>query len=136
MTNRARHRLPFVIAWILGIASLAWAGTLVDGYQLHVRSLPLPHPYPTRGVLMLAGIATAEILLLYAIIRPSSYSLSWKRALLALLFGIVLLSSFGATLMHAPPYVFTHWLWLAVVTISIIVFLCATLVGLLRKHAA
>lgn len=136
MTSRARRNVPFVIAWVLGLAALAWAGTSVDGYQLHVRSVPLPHPYPTRGVLTLAVVVTAEILLIYVIIRPSTYSYSWGRALLASLCSIVLLILFGAMLMHAPPFVFAHWLWLAVIAISIIAFLSGTLVGLLRKHAA
>lgn len=41
--------VPFLLAWLGGIAVLVWAGTRVDGYLLNVQGVPLPHPYPTSG---------------------------------------------------------------------------------------
>lgn len=127
MVDTARRSIPFVVAWLLGLAALAWSGTQVDGYKLHVMDVPLPHPYPTGGVITMAIVATVELLFFYAIIRPGSYRHAWGRALLAFVLGMIGLMASGIMLMHAPPYMFMHWMWLALVVLAFFVLFVATL---------
>ncbi|MBC8073106.1 MAG: DUF819 family protein [Deltaproteobacteria bacterium] len=128
--DTARRSSPFVVAWLLGVATLVWSGTRVDGYKLHVRDVPLPHAYPTDGVMAMVIVATVELLCFYAIIRPDSYEDAWGRALLAFVFGMFALMASGILLMHAPPYMIFHWLWLAVVVLAIFGLFVGTLAKL------
>jgi hypothetical protein len=101
-----------------------WAGGQVDGYLLHVMNVPLPHPYPWRGVATIAGIQSIEVLLVYAVMRPWLHRISWRRARAGLLLALVLLLSFGVTLMHAPPFMVWHWIWLVGGSVALLVLLC------------
>ncbi len=114
----------FVLGWLVGVAVLAWSGTHVDAYRLHVLDEPLPHPYPWRGVATMTATFTGEVLLLYAIIRPITYQRSWARALAGLFVSLLLVFGFGVVLLHAPPYMIAHWLLLAAMA-----FACLGLVG-------
>jgi hypothetical protein len=104
--------------------------------MLHVMGVPLPHPYPWQGVLLIVGIQSVEVLLFYALVRPGSYQRSWMRALLAFLLSIVLLGFFGASLMHAPPYMVWHWLWIACASVTLLVLFSISVIQKLRAHAA
>jgi hypothetical protein len=115
---------PFAVFWLIGITIVAWAGGQVDGYVLHVMNVPLPHPYPWRGVATMAGIQSIEVLLVYAVMRPWAHPLSWKRVRAAFLLSLALLLSFGVTLMHAPPFMVWHWIWLAGGSVALLVLLC------------
>jgi len=131
-----RRSLPFIGFWLVGTGITAWSGTRVDPYMLHVMGVPLPHPYPWQGVLLIVGIQTIEVLLFYALVRPGSYQRSWVRALLALLLSLVLLGFFGVSLMHAPPYMVWHWLWIACASVTLLVLFSISVIQKLRAHAA
>jgi len=131
-----RRSLPFIGFWLVGAGITAWSGTRVDPYMLHVMGVPLPHPYPWQGVLLIIGIQTIEVLLFYALVRPGSYQRSWVRALLALLLSLMLLGFFGASLMHAPPYMVWHWLWIACASVTLLVLFSISVIQKLRAHAA
>ena len=131
-----RGEWAFLASWLLGLAVLAISGNQIDGYQLHVQRVPLPHPYPWRGIAVMVGVLSTEVLLFYAIIRPRSYDHSWLRALSALLVSLGLALFFGAQLMHAPPFMVWHWLVLACAVVSFLVLLSASVVGARRRHAA
>ena len=124
----------FVLGWVLGLALLAWSGTFVDGYRVHVLDEPLPHPYPWGGVGTMMAVFTGEVLVLYAVIRPITYARarSWWRALAGLLVSLLLVFGFGVVLMHAPPYMFLHWLLLAVMALACLVLLGVSALSRLR----
>ena len=130
-----RRSWIFVALWAVGIVLLLWAGTRVDGYQLHVRGIPLPHPYPWAGVLTVCAAMSIEMLIFYGLIRPESYQRSWGRALCATAGGTSLVLFFGLGLMHSPPYVFSHWLWLAISTLAFLLLSAMSAVGAARSHA-
>ena len=54
---------------------------------------------------------TAEVVLLYFILRPQSFRWSWRRPLIAI--GLLVPWFFAsiAHIMHAPPWVFAHSWW-------------------------
>ena len=128
-----RAEWVFLFSWLFGLAVLAISGNQIDGYQLHVLSVPLPHPYPWRGIAVIAGVLSTETLLFYAIIRPRSYQHSWLRAFSALLVSLGLAFFFGSLLMHAPPFMVWHWLLLACAVVCFLVLLCASAVGARRQ---
>ena len=125
----------FVALWAAGVALLLWAGGQVDGYRLHVQDVPLPHPYPWSGVLSLGAVALVETGVFYAVLRPESYRDAWGRALSAAAVGAVLLVVFGLGLMHAPPYVFAHWLWLCAATLGFLVLSAASAMRVARRRS-
>ena len=79
--------------------------------MLHIQRVPLPHPYPWLGVLTFLGVQAVEVGLLALVLRPRSYSSSWRRSLAATVACLSLGVYFGLRLMHAPPYLVFHWLW-------------------------
>jgi hypothetical protein len=56
--------------------------------------------------------------------RPWLHRISWRRARAGLLLALVLLLSFGVTLMHAPPFMVWHWIWLVGGSVALLVLLC------------
>ncbi|MCB9640596.1 MAG: hypothetical protein H6727_16990 [Myxococcales bacterium] len=98
--------------WLVGVSLMCWAGTQTDGYKLHVMHIPLPHPYPLTGVLSFVGIVTLEVGVLLIVMRPWSYHSEWTRLVLAMTLQGSLLFFFGVALIHAPPYMVWHWMWL------------------------
>jgi hypothetical protein len=114
--------------WLLSVPLYWWAGTDTDSYAIAVLRT---HPsYPVRGVLTFIVITTVESLILYAIIRPRTYSRSWKRSLAALLLLFPWLAVCAILLMHQPAYVFMHFFWLLLITL----ILCALVVYSLVAH--
>ena len=49
-------------------SAFADLGFVVDGYQLYVRKVPLPHPYPRGGVTVMCALITVETALFYALL--------------------------------------------------------------------
>lgn len=62
-----------------------------------------------------------EILILYWILRPKTYNLSWLRSLSGSLFFFILGGAHLFTLMHAAPYMLSHCMFLF--CIGIIMFI-------------
>ncbi|MFZ4730092.1 MAG: hypothetical protein ACOYMQ_15720, partial [Pseudanabaena sp.] len=89
--------------------------------------VPLPHDYPLQDILNMIGVMSFEVLLFYVVIRPITYRRSWRRALMALVIAIFMLLFF-LFLMHTPPYMGWHWLWLVSVTFALLIlFLISTI---------
>lgn len=128
--------VPFVLAWLGGIAVLIWAGTRVDGYMLHVQGVPLPHPYPTSGVAWFSVLLTLEVAVLYAIVRPLSFHLSVGRLVVVVVLGAPYLFGHMVMTMHAPPYVALHWLWLAAAWLVALVALVVVIVARVARRRA
>ena len=117
--NFLRNALLPLVA-LLGLAMLAWSGTLPD-YWLQ-RSLPTgaPPPYPLEGVLTFSAVALGECALLLAILRPWSYCRSWGRALSASLLALVLSSLWIQGVLHSPPYFGVHLQWWLLVSLGLL----------------
>ncbi|MEZ4452543.1 MAG: hypothetical protein R3B09_23970 [Nannocystaceae bacterium] len=111
-----------------GLASL-WFATAA----LMVRSV-LGDPYdPTRtgtaayghnheGALLEGLVWTfTEMVILYAILRPWSYQRSWGRSLAALALLAPWTALSMVLTMHAGGVVVTHFLWLAILTVIVLV---------------
>jgi hypothetical protein len=121
-------------AWLTALATILWTARWPDPYLVHVRHIPPPHPYPTAGVLWVLGFATLEIVLLSVTLRPQSYSLSWRRALISLGIAIGFLCYGGLGAMHAPPYFFFYLWWLILLVVALLVlFIWSTSVSLRRR---
>lgn len=118
-----RRSLAFLAAWLAGLALLAWAGTEVDGYALHVMHVPLPHPYPLAGVLRFAGLMTVELAIVYGILRPRTFDRSVGRLAVACGLGLPYALLLGVLTMHSPPYVAFHWLWFVLIEVALFVAL-------------
>lgn len=128
--------LSFLVYWLLGVVAIVWMGTRVDGYMAHVMGLPLPHPYPLKGVFLTVGIQTAEALIFYLLIRPETYRHSWRRAVVAFLLSLLLSVFFAFTLMHAAPYWVVYWLWLCCATLVLLILLGVSTIYATRVRAA
>jgi hypothetical protein len=83
----------------------------------HVRHIPPPHPYPLATVLWIGLFLTVHAAAIFAILRPSSYSFSWGRALLALVLSGACFGLAGAGAMHSPPAYGAYLWWLIVVVV-------------------
>lgn len=117
--NLLRNALLPLVA-LLGLAMLAWSGTLPD-YWLQ-RSLPegAPQPYLLKGVLIFSAVALGECALLLAILRPWSYCRSWGRALSASLLAIGLSLLWVQGALHSPPYFGMHLQWWLLVNLGLL----------------
>src|SRR5262245_49947329 len=115
---------PFVVFWLIGITMVAWPGDQVHGYLLHAVQVPWPHPYPWPCDATIAGIQSIQVLLGSAVIRPWLHRICWRRARAGFLLALVLVLSFGVTLMHAPPFIVWHWIWLVGGSVALLVLLC------------
>ncbi len=80
----------------------------------------------------MAAVLSLETLVFYIVIRPRSYSHSWLRALAAFLIAIAILLFFGVALIHAPPFMFWHWLWLAGITVVLVILLITSIIQTLK----
>ena len=116
----------FAALWLVGVAVLLWAGAQGDGYSTAVRGAQTS--YPWAGVLTMGAILSGEVALFYALLRPESYRRSWGRALGTALAGVVLTVAFGLGLMHSPPHVYAHWLWVAGATVAFLALAVASAV--------
>ena len=126
MSERLVRSSPFAAYWLAGIALLLWSGGQPNLYRVHVMKVPLPHPYPWEGVLTFMAIASVEVLFVLFVIRPWSYRRSWPRALFAFVVSLVFVVLF-APIMHMPPFIGWHWLWLVVGSFALFVLFCSSL---------
>jgi len=129
-----RKVLPGLLVAV-GLAAIIYAGYTPDSYNVYVRHLPPPYPFPLEGVATYCGILLIEAAFLWSILRPGSYTHSWGRAGSALLLSAALAVTFALGSMHTPPYYYAHFLWLvAMVCLLTILFIWSAAVRLVR-HA-
>ena len=106
-----------LLAWIAGVSAVTMGALAPDGYAQYVLRQPEPRPCPCVMVGQFLLVMTVEVLALAATIRPASFQRAWGRVLLALLLALGLAFAHRLTLMHAPPYMVWHVLWLFAVAI-------------------
>ena len=99
-----RHTRKIIAAiYAVMAALLIWAGTLPDGYMIHVRRIIEVQPYPVWPVLL-------ELLILAALYMMFAWALSsnlWERLwklLVCLTIDIIVSLLIAITMMHAPTY--------------------------------
>jgi hypothetical protein len=132
----------FVIVGLVGVILVVWAGLLPNSYMQAVRGIPPPHPYPFAGVAFTSAFIVAEVLAVYAIIRPGSFghsfTHSWIRAFCAFIIAVGFVVFGLAQAMHASPYITAYIWWLiGVAGILLVVFLftaSARLVDVVQSH--
>ena len=122
--------------WSIGVIAIASSGFATDQYLLYVRGVPEPHPYPFDGVLLFIAVATVECAVVWALLRPRSYSRSWARALFAAILAVAAVLFFAMGLMHSPLYMFVHALWLTLGALALIALTLWSGVAALRMSNA
>ena len=132
--GRALPNKIFATLWLAGVASLVASGFSADGYRLHVMRIPLPHPYPLTGVLSTSFALTLEFGLIYALLRPSTYARSWGCALCAIAVAATAWLASALSLIHSPPYLFTHCLILLCLTVGLVVLFLVSSVAAFRHR--
>lgn len=127
-------RIALAIAWLIGIVAVIGYGFAPDYYLMHQLGNPEPRGYPLQGVSWFLGAVTLQTAAIWGIIRPDSYRLSWGRTLAALILVGAMTVFFGVSLMHAPPYQVTHFLWSAVLFVALLIAFIASVVGAVRDR--
>lgn len=140
-----RHKSGFVrpmkviilpIGWLIGIIAVVAMGFRPDPYLTYVRQISPPHPYPIYTVLWIVFFITIHSGAVFSILRPSSYSYSWGRALSALILSVGFLVCAGLGAMHAPPAYSAYLWWLLVFGISMLgMFIYSTIWSVRRQSS-
>lgn len=125
-----------LIVWLSGAAAVIGGGVLPDGYSTYSLHLPDPQPYPISGVAQMLAVVSFQSAMVWAIIRPQSYVRSWSRSLIAFVVTAASAGFFGMWLMHAPPFRTFHFLWLAVVSLALLVTSIVSGVAVARNRDA
>lgn len=122
--NQFARRATIVVALSagLGVAAVAWAGTRPDDYLLHVRGIPLPHPYPWKGVLQWAVVALIEATAFVAVLR--SFKNQAAACLVCSVVAACAALSIALVAMHQPAYFIAHLWWLVA---NLVVFLAVAI---------
>jgi hypothetical protein len=107
-------------ALLVGIGAEALFGLKNNPYLEFVRHIPPPHSYPLDTVLWIALLMTIQVALLFAILRPASYRMSWGRAVIAFAVSLAFLFFGGIGAMHAPPPWSAYMLWLLAIVMAML----------------
>ncbi len=119
------------VLWACFAVLILVNGGRPDGYFL--RDFPAEQwQYPVKGVLIALAFSVGELALMTLILRPMSYSRSWKRALIAAIMFCVLFVMCALTLMHMPHYVVAHALWVLSLFVTSVVILGVSFVAAMR----
>ena len=125
-----------LVVWLIGVSAAALAGLQPDPYLASVRASPPPHPYPAETVGWVVLLISAHVLLLLAVLRPSTYRRSWGRALAASILSAAFLSLGVLGAMHSPPPWVAYLLWLVVVLAGALLLLAYSVVAAAKAQAS
>lgn len=126
--------LALPVGWLIGIIAVVAMGFRPAPYLEYVRHIPPPHPYPIHTVLWIVFFLTIHTAAVFSILRPSSYSYSWGRALCALILSVGFLVCAGLGAMHAPPAFTAYFWWLLVFGMSMLgMFIWSTICSVRRQ---
>ena len=113
------------ILWLLLVA-LMIQDWVADPYNPSLRSTAV-YGHNQDGALFQGMLwSTLELAVLYVILRPWSFRVSWGRALLALLLLLPWTAVSAMAVMHAGGVFVLHALWLLVVSCSLIALALAS----------
>ncbi len=139
--SSSRRRLPFIAAaliasWSIGVVAVVWSGTLPDPYLQHVRGIAPPHPYAFKNVAWVTAFITAQVALMYAILRPRTFRRSWGRAACAFAMSAGFAWFALMSAIHAPPFWIAYvWWQLATAALFLSLVLVAVAGRLARRES-
>jgi hypothetical protein len=118
---RARHlALPLAgLAGVLLVVRGFWIDRPTDGAYRNFRNLS---GELTTTLLLI----TAEIAIMYAILRPWSYYRAWRRASIATFAFVPWTFGYFVAGQHAGSMNASHWAWLSLVTIGLVALTAAS----------
>ena len=134
----ARNRRVNALAWKLVQCCSLFCWWLISAVQMYVShqqdsySFEYTSNRPDQFVEILI-LSLGELAVLYLILRPWSYRNSMMRSSVALFLLTPWLIGWTALSQQGNPVLLTHWLWLAMVELGIIVSLVVSLSGTLNK---
>ena len=125
--DRILQAMPFVLLWLVGMTLYSTFNWEFD-YQTITREVE-------RSLSISYGLprVTAEVIILYIILRPGSFRWSWGRALLAIAIFVPWFFYSIQYIMHAPGWVFAHAYWLLGVIAILVIVLVVSSVGAWRR---
>ena len=99
----------------------------VDNPSQWAEGESIPYGHNHAGDLNVVIMTMAvEITVLFLILRPLSYNLSWGRVLLALILAVPLTLLSLISTMHAGFVIITHAMWCLTMVVMLAVFNCLT----------
>ena len=113
-----RFLLPAYL--FVGFFSVILRGFCLNPYLLHVRHIPLPHPYPLKGVLLVLMFMCIQVGMVAGVLRLSSYQHSWGRAVAAVGISMVFLIFALVGGMHSPPFYEAYLWWLTIFLLALL----------------
>lgn len=128
----ARVGAPIAL-WVVTAASMA-RDAMADPYD-PLRAASDAYGHNSSGALWQGlAVTSAELLVLYAILRPWSYARSWGRAAVGVaVFLPWTMASLFAT-MHAGGIFALHFLWVALVTVATAIVFCVSFISAHRTR--
>ncbi len=123
---------PIRPRWVLHLVPVSWV-LVIAGLAATYRAESAPE---TWSSLELAGAATAEALILFALLRPFSFSYHIGRGLVALLGLVIVATWWAANAPLIPVAAYTvHLLWLMGLVLAICILLGFSLwQQLMQRH--
>jgi len=125
-----------VAVWGAVALLIGWAGTLPDGYLIHVRGITAAQPYPAGAI----AIELSIVALSLSLIVWAAVASGWKRVgrmFLAFLVSAAIgnLAALGA--MHSPDhYVYFGLSMLAISAVSLLALIMLLAIRLLGRKSA
>ncbi|TXI93391.1 MAG: hypothetical protein E6Q34_05580 [Burkholderiaceae bacterium] len=132
MISRVRV-LAIPIYSLLGVVLVIYSGFKEDGYLRYVAGITEPQPYPIKGVLFFIGTIAIEASVIFGILRPSTYHLSFGRAITAFVVVSSLFVFWALGLMHSPPFFAAHVFWVLIGAAFLFLLSCASSISAWRK---
>lgn len=102
-------------AWVVGALFIAWSASR-GPFDPAARAYGANWPGDVRRAVV---ELTFEVAALYAILRPTSYAASWKRALAAFLLFLPWTILGGLGTMHGGRIASYHFLWQLLVSVAL-----------------
>jgi hypothetical protein len=110
----ALRAIPFVLLWLAGLIFAAKMNFVFDYIE---RDKRIGH---IDSALHVLPWITAEIIVLYALLRPNTFHLSWGHSLVALLVFAPWAYLHLMMVMHSPGWHIAHTLWLLTVNVALV----------------
>lgn len=127
------RQLLLPIAWVVGALWMAQAAVIPGALDPSRRHYGANWPGDLPRLLFLASI---EVALLYAILRPATFRASWGRALWAVMLLVPYTAITTVVAMHGGPIIGAHLLWLTGLTLAMCVVLVVAAASAIARWRA
>lgn len=125
LSRSLQRGLPFLGLWLAGLA-LMYHHSYVFSYETITREID-----PVTSMSYGLPFVTAEVLVLYLILRPNTFHHSWGRSLVAFLSFTAWTACMIQFVMHSPGWYLGHVWWLLVVTCCLLLLVLGCLMATL-----